>query len=118
MLRPARLYTMHGGATGKDITRFCKPGGIPCASCPQVFPAEVRERRLQGVGFTWQRRESLWFTSRPGIYKLHQNSHHEDYEGEGSSLPWEKAREAVRAAWDRLEGRRLDAENESGVPVP
>ena len=42
----------------------------------------------------------------------------EEYEGEGSSLPWERAREATRAAWNRLEGRKEDAENEAGVPVP
>ena len=42
----------------------------------------------------------------------------EEFEGEGSSLSWDSAREATRAAWDRLEQRRQDAENEAGVPVP
>lgn len=41
----------------------------------------------------------------------------EEYEGEGSSLPWERAREATRAAWDRLEARRQGAESEAGVSV-
>jgi hypothetical protein len=42
----------------------------------------------------------------------------EEYEGENSSLPWEKAREATRAAWDRLEARRQGAESDAGMSVP
>ena len=41
----------------------------------------------------------------------------EEYEAEGSSMPWERAREASRAAWDRLEGRLTDSANEAGMTL-
>lgn len=42
----------------------------------------------------------------------------EEYEAEGSPMSWERAREASRAAWDRLEERRMDAANAAGALVP
>lgn len=42
----------------------------------------------------------------------------EEYEAEGNFIPWEDAREASRAAWDRLEERRTKAEKDTGWPVP
>jgi hypothetical protein len=40
----------------------------------------------------------------------------EAYELEGSDLPWDEAREAARAAWDRLSGRGDTID--PGAPVP
>lgn len=42
----------------------------------------------------------------------------EEYEAEDCSLPWEDAREAARAAWERLEGRTNEAHKDTGWPVP
>jgi hypothetical protein len=41
----------------------------------------------------------------------------EAYELEGSDLPWEEAREAARAAWERLANRE-NGEIDPGAPVP